>query len=48
MTEDETDLIDVAPGAPHNNIMSEVVAYCLLYTNPSPPDRSLSRMPSSA
>jgi cytochrome o ubiquinol oxidase operon protein cyoD len=27
MTEDETDLIDVAPGAPHNNIMSEVVAY---------------------
>jgi len=27
MTEDETDLIDVAPGAPHNNIMSEVVSY---------------------
>jgi cytochrome o ubiquinol oxidase operon protein cyoD len=27
MTEDETDLVDVAPGAPHNNIMSEVVAY---------------------
>ena len=29
MTEDETDLIDVAPGAPHNNIMSEVVAYVI-------------------
>jgi cytochrome o ubiquinol oxidase operon protein cyoD len=27
MTEDETDLIDVAPGAPHDNIMSEVVSY---------------------
>ena len=29
MTEDETDLIDVAPGAPHNNIMSEVTAYII-------------------
>ena len=29
MTEDETDLIDVAPGAPHNNIMSEVTAYVI-------------------
>ena len=29
MTEDETDLIDVAPGAPHNNIMSEVTAYTI-------------------
>jgi cytochrome o ubiquinol oxidase operon protein cyoD len=27
MTEDEDNLIDVAPGSPHNNIMSEVVAY---------------------
>jgi cytochrome o ubiquinol oxidase operon protein cyoD len=27
MTEDETDLIDVAPGAPHDNILSESVAY---------------------
>jgi cytochrome o ubiquinol oxidase operon protein cyoD len=27
MTEDEDQLIDVAPGAPHNNIMSEVTAY---------------------
>jgi cytochrome o ubiquinol oxidase operon protein cyoD len=29
MTEDETNLIDVAPGAPHNNIMSEVAAYVI-------------------
>ena len=29
MTEDETGLIDVAPGAPHNNIMSEVTAYVI-------------------
>ena len=27
MTEDERDLIDVAPGAPHSSIMSEVTAY---------------------
>ena len=27
MTENEDQLLDVAPGAPHNNIMSEVVAY---------------------
>jgi cytochrome o ubiquinol oxidase subunit IV len=29
MTEEESNLIDVAPGAPHNNIMSEVVAYVI-------------------
>jgi len=29
MTEDETDLIDVAPGAPHNNLVSEPVAYAI-------------------
>ena len=29
MTEYETDLVDVAPGAPHNNIMSETVAYVI-------------------
>ena len=29
MTNDETDLIDVAPGSPHNNIMSEVTAYVI-------------------
>jgi cytochrome o ubiquinol oxidase operon protein cyoD len=29
MTEDETDLIDVAPGAPHDNILSESVAYVI-------------------
>jgi len=29
MTEDETNLVDVAPGAPHNNLMSEVVAYVI-------------------
>ena len=27
MTDDENDLIDVAPGTPHDNMMSEVVAY---------------------
>ena len=27
MTEDETNLLDVAPGEPHNNIMSEVTLY---------------------
>jgi len=29
MTEDEDTLLDVAPGSPHNNIMSEVVAYVI-------------------
>ncbi|MES2120427.1 MAG: cytochrome C oxidase subunit IV family protein [Pseudomonadota bacterium] len=29
MTEDETNLIDVAPGAPHDNLMSEVTAYVI-------------------
>jgi len=29
MSEDETNLIDVAPGAPHNNVMSEVAAYAI-------------------
>jgi cytochrome o ubiquinol oxidase operon protein cyoD len=27
MTEDETNLLDVAPGEPHSNILSESVAY---------------------
>ena len=27
MTEDEDNLLDVAPGQPHDNLMSEVVAY---------------------
>jgi len=27
MTEDETNLIDVAPGQPHSNILSETIAY---------------------
>ena len=30
------------------NFRSEEVSHCLLYTSPSPRDRSLSRMPSSA
>ena len=30
------------------NIMSEVYSVCLLYTSPSPRDRTRSRMPSSA
>ena len=29
MTEDENDLVDVAPGAPHSNILSETVAYVI-------------------
>ena len=29
MTEDEDNLIDVAPGSPHNNILSESVAYII-------------------
>jgi len=29
MTENEDDLIDVAPGSPHNNIVSESVAYVI-------------------
>lgn len=29
MTEDETDLIDVAPGSPHNNILSETAVYVI-------------------
>jgi cytochrome o ubiquinol oxidase operon protein cyoD len=29
MTEDETNLLDVAPGQPHSNILSEVVAYVI-------------------
>ena len=29
MTEDETDLLDVAPGQPHSNILSETIAYVI-------------------
>ena len=29
MTEDETNLIDVAPGEPHSNILSETLAYVI-------------------
>ena len=29
MTEDENNLADVAPGAPHSNILSETVAYVI-------------------
>ena len=29
MTEDDTNLIDVAPGEPHSNILSETVAYVI-------------------
>ena len=37
------DLIEIAP-----NAKPPVCKICLLYTSPSPRDRSLSRMPSSA
>ena len=29
MTEDETDLLDVAPGHPHSNVLSETVSYVI-------------------
>ena len=29
MTDDENGLIDVAPGTPHSNIMSETLAYVI-------------------
>ena len=29
MTEDETDLVDVAPGHPHSNLLSETAAYII-------------------
>ena len=29
MTEDENDLVDVAPGQPHSNILSETMAYVI-------------------
>ena len=29
MTEDETELLDVAPGQPHSNILSETIAYVI-------------------
>jgi cytochrome o ubiquinol oxidase operon protein cyoD len=29
MTENEDDLFDVAPGSPHNNVLSEYVAYVI-------------------
>jgi cytochrome o ubiquinol oxidase operon protein cyoD len=29
MTEDETELLDVAPGQPHSNILSETIAYLI-------------------
>ena len=32
----------------HNQPADTIVTFCLLYTSPSPRDRSLSRMPSSA
>ena len=33
---------------PSNRIQSAVIPFCLLYTSPSPRDRTRSRMPSSA
>ena len=32
----------------HGNLVTTVVTVCLLYTSPSPRDRTRSRMPSSA
>ena len=36
------------PATPHAVARAEELRNCLLYTSPSPRDRSLSRMPSSA
>ena len=42
------DLADPAPGADPLVSVLEEIDICLLYTSPSPRDRSVSRMPSSA
>ena len=46
----ETGCYDIAHYLPENNCKSFIVTSggCLLYTSPSPRDRSLYRMPSSA
>ena len=44
-------LSNMASGCPINNLIPEwndLVYHCLLYTSPSPRDRTRSRMPSSA
>ena len=38
----------VAPGQVEEKFLNGLVSYCLLYTSPSPRDRTRSRMPSSA
>ena len=48
MTEEETTEIKQAPGMILAYAPQEAEETCLLYTSPSPRDRSLSRMPSSA
>ena len=43
------DFIQLMPGVPKAKVNSRIIITpCLLYTSPSPRDRSLSRMPSSA
>ena len=42
------DLIVVDTAHGHTKKVSEIIKYCLLYTSPSPRDRTRSRMPSSA
>ena len=48
----ETDKVNLEVPSPSDGVLSEINAQngstCLLYTSPSPRDRSLSRMPSSA
>ena len=41
-------LSKIIPIAKSNAIITDLCSVCLLYTSPSPRDRSLSRMPSSA
>ena len=42
----ETDKVNLEVPSPIDGVLSEIV--CLLYTSPSPRDRTRSRMPSSA
>ena len=48
MTKLTTHVLDVYSGKPGKGILVELFYICLLYTSPSPRDRPLSRMPSSA
>ena len=48
IVEIETDKVVLEVLAQSDGVVSKIIKPCLLYTSPSPRDRSLSRMPSSA